>query len=98
VVTYHSAVQNRPCERPRAPAWSKFEYIIARSITRTRVISVADWNKNWHDHKQEIATGRVQVLDLPPDKAKRVADLAATTDEIIFHLWLPDDKVSRVAK
>jgi hypothetical protein len=69
------------------------EYIIAKSITRTGAVSLADWNKNWHDHKQEIATGRVQVLDLPPDKAKEVADLVATTDGIIFHLWSPDDKV-----
>jgi Protein of unknown function (DUF1264) len=69
------------------------EYIIAKSITRTGAVSLADWNKNWHDHKQEIATGRVQVHDLPPDKAKEVADLVATTDGIIFHLWSPDDKV-----
>lgn len=56
-------------------------------------MSLADWNKNWHDHKQEIATGRVQVHDLPHDKAKEVADLVATTDGIIFYLWSPDDKV-----
>ena len=31
--------------------------------------------------------------DLPPDKAKEVADLVATTDGIIFHLWSHDDKV-----
>ena len=69
------------------------EYIVAKSITRTGAVSLADWNKNWHDHKQEIATGRVQVLDLPPDKAKEVADLVATTDGIIFHLWSDGDKV-----
>ena len=66
------------------------EYIIAKSITRTGAVSLASWNKNWHDHRQEIATGRVQVLDLPPDKAKEVADLVATTDGIIFHLWSHD--------
>jgi len=69
------------------------EYIISKSITRTGAVSLADWNKNWHDHKQEIATGRVQVLDLSPDKAKEVADLVATTDGIIFHLWSESDKV-----
>jgi len=69
------------------------EYIIAKSITRTGAVSLADWNKNWHDHQQEIATGRVQVHDLPPDKAKEVADLVSTTDGIIFHLWSPDEKV-----
>lgn len=69
------------------------EYILAKSITRTGAVSRADWNKNWHDHRQEIATGRVQVLDMPPDKAKEVADLVATTDGIIFHLWSHDRKV-----
>ena len=69
------------------------EYIIAKSITRTGAVSLAAWNKNWHDHEQEIATGRVQVHDLAPDKAKEVADLVATTDGIIFHLWSHDDKV-----
>ena len=69
------------------------DYIIAKSITRTGAVSLADWNKNWHDHKQEIATGRVQVLDMPPDKAKEVADLVSTTDGIIFHVWSHDDKV-----
>jgi len=69
------------------------EYIIAKSVTRTGAVSLKDWNKNWHDHKQEIATGRVQVHDLPPDKAKEVADLVSTTDGIIFHVWSHDDKV-----
>jgi len=61
------------------------EYIIAKKLTRPAV-SLADWNKYWHDHAQEIATGRVQVHDLPPDKAKEVADLVATTDGIIFSI------------
>jgi hypothetical protein len=69
------------------------EYILAKSITRTGAVTLANWNKNWHDHKQEIATGRVQVLDMPPDKAKEVADLVSTTDGIIFHLWPHDAKV-----
>lgn len=69
------------------------EYIVAKSITRTGAVPLATWNRNWHDHTQEIATGRVQVHDLPPDKAKEVADLVATTDGIIFHLWSHGDKV-----
>jgi len=69
------------------------EYIVAKSITRSGAVSLADWNKNWHDHSQEIATGRVQVHDLPPDEAKEVANLVATTDGIIFHLWSDGDKV-----
>jgi hypothetical protein len=32
-------------------------------------------------------------LDLPPDQAKGVADLVATTDGIIFHLWSHDEQV-----
>jgi len=27
------------------------------------------------------------VLDMPEDKAKEIADAAAKTDGIIFHLW-----------
>ena len=65
----------------------QIEYIIAKSITRDGSVALADWNKYWHDHKQEIETGRVQVLDLPPDEAKKVAELISTTDGIIFHLW-----------
>jgi len=72
---------------------TQIEYIVAKTITRTRLISLAEWNRNWHDHAQEIATGRVQVLDLPPDQAKGVADLVATTDGIIYHLWPEDAKV-----
>ena len=71
----------------------QIEYIVAKSITRTDVISLADWNRNWHDHTQEIATGRVQVLDLPPDQATSVANLVSTTDGIIFHLWSSGDRV-----
>jgi hypothetical protein len=71
----------------------QIEYIVAKSITRTGAVALESWNRNWHDHQQEIATGRVQVLDLPPDQAKGVADLVATTDGIIFHLWSHDAKV-----
>jgi hypothetical protein len=69
------------------------EYIVAKSITRGGAVSLPNWNRNWHDHRQEIATGRVQVHDLPADKAKEVADLVATTDGIIFHLWPHDEQV-----
>jgi hypothetical protein len=63
---------------------SQVEWIFAKKITRAHVPLDA-WNKNWHDHAVEIAGGRVQVLDLPPDKAKEVADLVATTDGLIYH-------------
>ena len=62
-------------------------------ITRNGSVTLADWNENWHDHKQEISTGRVQVLDLSPEEAQKVAELISTTDGIIFHLWSDDEKV-----
>jgi hypothetical protein len=69
------------------------EYIIAKSITRNGAITLADWTKYWHDYKQEIATGRVQVHDLSTEEAKTVVELISTTDGIIFHLWSHDEKV-----
>ena len=71
---------------------------MAKKLTRNQV-SLKDWNKNWHDHKVEIASGRVQVLDLPPDKAKEVADLVSTTDGLIVHFYyytgnLPNGRTS----
>ena len=73
------------------------EWIYAKKLTRTQV-PLREWNKDWHDHKIEIAGGRVQVLDLPPDKAKEVADLVATTDGMIYHFYfgstLPTGKTS----
>ena len=71
----------------------EIEYIIAKSITRNGSVTLADWNKYWHDHKQELETRRLKVLDLPPDEAKKVAELISTTDGIIFHLWAHDQEV-----
>ena len=61
------------------------EYFIAKPIARELPLNI--WNQFYHDHEVEIATGRVQVLDLPEDKTKEVAAAAAKTDGIIFHLW-----------
>lgn len=66
------------------------EYFVAKSVSRPN-IPLATWNKFYHDHAVEIATGRVQVLDRPPEDAKKIAEAAAQTDGIIFHLWWPDD-------
>ena len=71
----------------------QIEYIIAKSITRSGSVTLAVWNKYWHDHKQEISTGRVQVLDLSLEEGQKVAALISTTDGIIFHLWSADEKV-----
>lgn len=64
------------------------EYFVAKSVSRTQV-PLETWNKYYHDHEVEIATGRVQVLDMPEAQAKEIAAIAAKTDGIIFHLW-PD--------
>ena len=64
------------------------EYMIAKSVTRPTV-RLDLWNKFYHDHAIEIATGRVQVLDRPEAEAKKIAEAASQTDGIIFHLWWP---------
>ena len=66
------------------------EYFVAKGVSRSNV-SLDTWNQFYHDHAVEIATGRVQVLDRPPEEAKKIAEAAAQTDGIIFHLWWPDD-------
>lgn len=75
---------------------TQIEFIVGKKLTRS-AISLPDWNRLWHDHAAEIASGRVQVLDLPPDKAKEVADLVATTDGIIYSFQfdssIPNGKV-----
>jgi hypothetical protein len=64
------------------------EYFVSKSVSRTHV-PLKTWNKYYHDHDVEIATGRVQILDMPEAQAKEAAAAAAQTDGIIFHLW-PD--------
>lgn len=64
------------------------EYFVSKSVSRAHV-PLKTWNKYYHDHEIEIATGRVQILDMPDAQAKEVAAIAAQTDGIIFHLW-PD--------
>ncbi len=74
------------------------EYFIAKQLARKEV-PLIKWNRNFHDHQVEIDTGRVVVLDQPADKAKAIAEAAAKTDGVIFHLWhkdqaVPDGKVT----
>jgi Protein of unknown function (DUF1264) len=66
------------------------EYFVAKGVSRPSV-PLDTWNKFYHDHAVEIATGRVQVLDRSPEEAKKIAEAAAQTDGIIFHLWWPDN-------
>jgi hypothetical protein len=77
--------------QPNAPL-TGVEYIVAKSVSRP-LVTLGTWNANFHDHTLEIATGRVKVLDMPPNKAKEVADLVSTTDGIIFHLWPIGDRI-----
>jgi uncharacterized protein DUF1264 len=61
------------------------EYFVAKDLSRK--LPAIQWHRHFHDHEVEIATGRVQVLAMPEDQAKKVAEAAAKTDGIIYHLW-----------
>lgn len=67
------------------------EYFIAKDLTRK--LPAIQWHRHFHDHGVEIATGRVQVLDLPEDQAKKVAEAAAKTDGVLYHLWQPGKEI-----
>jgi hypothetical protein len=73
------------------------EYFVAKDLTRK--LAPIQWHRHFHDHEVEIATGRVQVLDMPEEQAKKVAEAAAKTDGVVYHLWphgleFPDGTVS----
>src|SRR4029453_18105591 len=70
----------------------EIEYFIDKKLARTNV-TLEQWNKHFHDHQEEVATGRVQVLDVPPEKAQELAEVASKTDGILFHLWPMGAKV-----
>ena len=77
-----------PSTDPKAPLIG-VEYFVAKDLARKEV-PLIKWNRNFHDHEVEIATGRVQILDI--DDQKKVADIAAAaakTDGVIYHLWQP---------
>jgi hypothetical protein len=66
--------------------------MVAKSITRS-TIELDDWNEDWHDHAIEIASGRVQVLDVDEATAQSIATAASSTDGVIFHLWPVGSKI-----
>lgn len=81
---------------PKAPLVG-IEYFVAKDLTRK--LPAIQWHRHFHDHKVEIATGRVQIMDMPLDQAAKVAEAAAGTDGVIYHLWqhgqeFPDGTVS----
>ncbi|HJT19078.1 MAG TPA: DUF1264 domain-containing protein [Nitrospira sp.] len=63
------------------------EYFVAKDLTRK--LPPIQWHRHFHDHRVEIATGRVKVLDMPEDQAAKVAEAAMETDGVIYHLWQP---------
>ena len=52
----------------------EIEYFIDKKLARTNV-TLEQWNKHFHDHQEEVASGRVQVLDVPPEKAQALAEV-----------------------
>ena len=77
---------------------TEVEYMVSKKLARS-VIPEWSHKKNWHDHKQEIETGRVAV-HYPTDKktVDSIVNHVADTDGIIFHLWpegapIPDGSV-----
>ncbi|MDH3256869.1 MAG: OBAP family protein [Nitrospinota bacterium] len=69
---------------------TEVEYMISKKLAR-KVIPEWSHKQNWHDHKQEIETGRVAVIHPTDEKAvKDLVDHVSDTDGIIFHLWPKD--------
>jgi hypothetical protein len=78
---------------------TEVEYMVSKKLARS-VLPKWSHAQNWHDHKQEIDTGRVIVVNpTDPKEQKGLVDHVADTDGIIFHLWpkdspIPDGTVS----
>jgi hypothetical protein len=70
----------------------EIEYFIDKKMVRSNV-TLEQWNRHYHDHALEVASGNVQVLDTTAQKAKEIAEAASRTDGIIFHLWPTGSKV-----
>jgi hypothetical protein len=69
---------------------TEIEYMVSKDLVKK---SIPGWSHkmNWHDHKQEIDTGRVAIVNpSDPGEQKKLADHVAKTDGIIFHLWPKD--------
>jgi hypothetical protein len=70
----------------------EIEYFIDKKLVRGNV-TLQQWNRHYHDHAAEVASGNVQVLDTTSQQAKEIAAAASKTDGIIFHLWPTGSKV-----
>ncbi len=77
---------------------TEVEYMVSKKLARS-VLPKWSHRKNWHDHQQEIETGRVAILNPSDAKSqKQLAEYVGKTDGIIFHLWphgapIPDGSV-----
>ena len=81
-----------PSTDPKAPLIG-VEYFVPKDLARKEVPLIT-WNRNFHDHEVEIATGRVLILDIEDkNKVAEIAAVAAQTDGIIYQLWQPGQKV-----
>lgn len=61
------------------------EYFVAKDLARK--LPATQWHRHFHDHQAEISTGRLQVLDVLEAQAKKMAEAAAKTGGVIYHLW-----------
>lgn len=70
---------------PNAPLVA-VEYFVAKELART--LPLIQWHRFFHDHQQEIDTGRLFILDIEDEnKIKEIAVAAGKTDGVIYHLW-----------
>jgi len=62
------------------------EYFVAK--TASRKLPLIQWHRHFHDHQEEIETGRLFILDVDDEnKKKEIAEAAGKTDGVIYHLW-----------
>ncbi len=80
-----------PSTDPKAPLIG-VEYFVPKDLARKEV-PLIQWNRNFHDHEVEIATGRVHILDIEDkNTVAEIAAVAAQTDGVIYQLWQPGQK------
>lgn len=73
---------------PNAPLVA-VEYFVAKEVART--LPIIQWHRHFHDHQEEIDTGRLYILDVEDEnKIKAIAEAAGKTDGVIYHLWHKD--------
>jgi hypothetical protein len=66
---------------------TEVEYMVSKKLARS-VLPKWSHLQNWHDHQQEIETGRVAIhTPSDPKEQAKLAEYVGKTDGIIFHLW-----------